>query len=166
MSWVAAAGLVIGVAQGARADRKEEEAHNQLAAEKEAAGEFQAVQLERKAQEERAIGTYEVGELAKEGRLLESKAQAIAAASGAGGYDFADIEAETEKNILMSLFNSELSARDLEVAAVVSRREGADAARAEMAAASATRDRTKARTTEAIGKIGVSLYNRYSTRSE
>ena len=167
MSWFAAAGLalsVIGTAQQNRAGQKEEQALKQSGAEAEAAGEFQAVQLERKATQERAIGSVEASRIDREGKLLESKAKAIGAASGAGGYDTSDISAEKDYQILMSLFNSELSARDLQVGAEVARREGADAARAYEASASASRTRSNAQTLSNVGQTGLSLYQRFGNR--
>ncbi len=132
----------------------------------EEAGEFTAQQFEAKAGQERAIGSREVAERAREGRILASDARAIGAASGAGGYEttIADIEGEAEYRMLTSLYNSEQSARDLEIAAEVSRREGADAGRAHTAAAAGYRN--QARTIGIQGAAdfamgAMSLYDRY-----
>ena len=169
MWWLAAIGLglqLFGMYQQNEADKQEEESTRAGGARAQEAAEFQAVQLERKAGEERAIGSREISEQSKEGRLIKSRAKALGAASGAGGYEgtLDDIDAEAEYRMLTAFYNSETSARDLEVAASVSRREGADAARAYEASAAGSRARNRANMIQSAGGVlqsGASLYERY-----
>lgn len=156
MAWpLGVVGLGLQVAGSRRAKRQARRAARRA---KEAA-DFSAKQSERKAGEERAIGSMEVAEEARRGDLVKSRARAVGAASGAGGYEdvISDIEAEAEYRMLSALFNREQGARDLEVQAEVARREGADAARAY---------RAKGRAAELRGFANLlsgaeSLYERY-----
>lgn len=148
-------GIGLNIFGGSRAKR----AAKRKAARDLEAGEFAAEQYEDKAIQEIAIGTRAMEEQAKEGRLVASSAKAIGAASGAGGYEgtVAEIEAESDYRMLTALYNSKQSARDLEVAAMVARREGADAARA-------SREQAKTIGLQTIGSAltaGASLYERY-----
>lgn len=129
MAWpLAALGLGLQFAGSVREKRQARKAERKARK----AAEFSAKQSERKAGEERAIGSMEAAEEARRGDLVESRARAVGAASGAGGYQdiISDIDAEAEYRMLSALFNREQGARDLEVQAEVARREGADAARA------------------------------------
>lgn len=173
MSWIAAGALAVTVIasvsqrndqkkQEKAAKRREEEGKGASLE----AGRFQAVQLERKAGEERAIGSIEASEQAREGEFIKSRAKAIGAASGAGGYEdtLTDIDAEKEYRTLTALFNSEQSARDLEVGAEVARREGADAARAYEGSSSIVKARNKATNINNATNIlnsGASLYQQF-----
>jgi hypothetical protein len=119
-------GLQIGGARKAKKAAKEAERQAYLAAADE------ADQLEGKARDEKAIGTYKVEGIQRQGKRVASDAKAIGAASGAGGYEGAisDIEAETEYQALTAMFNSKMSARDLKLAAKATRKHGIDAGRA------------------------------------
>lgn len=131
----------IGMLGARRESRRAARAEREAAKRAKEAGEFTAKQYETKAGQERAIGSRDVAEEVRRGRITASAARAIGAASGAGGYDtnIADIEGESDYRMLTALYNSEQSARDLELAAEISRREGADAARAHAAQAGAYR---------------------------
>ena len=147
-----------------KAGKKQERALREQGEQAEIAGEFTALQYEAKAGEELAIGQMKAREKQREGEYIKSKAKAIGAASGAGGYDMADLEAQAEYLVLSELYNSKRTAKDYDTAADVARREGADAARASISAASAARTTTQAQTAQNVANIGfqaVSLYNRY-----
>lgn len=165
MAWIATSVLVYGTVEQKKANERQERALKQSAEDAKKAGEFQAVQLERKAGETRAAGHVEAREAERQGDLIMSRAKTVAGASGAAGADFSDLEAEQEYRILMNLFNSELSARDQEVAAEVARTEGADAARSYEASASAARSQGRANLFLGLGQIGVSLYDRFGNRN-
>lgn len=164
--------ITIGVAATAysineqrKAGKKQEKALGEAAEQADEAGEYQAIQLERKAGEERAVGSIEAYETDKAGKRVLSRAKAVGAASGAGGYDLSELEVEREMGVLRSLYNSELSARDLEIGAEVARREGADAARAYEASASSAKSARRGQAVANIAQTGLSLYDMYSNRT-
>lgn len=143
---------ILGIGKSRRASRRRARKAREAA-------EFEGKQLDRKAGEERAIGSRAVADQAREGERVASRARALGAASGAGGYEdvISDIEAESEYRALTALYNSEISARDLEVGAKVARKQGADAARA-------YREQGRADTIAGLGNIitgAASLYERY-----
>lgn len=80
----------------------------------------EAKQLDANAGLERAMSQREAMEERRQARLLNSRALAVAAASGGGADDptvvniMADIEGEGEYRALTALFNGEASARGLE----------------------------------------------------
>ena len=156
------AGIIGSRRESKRAARAERRAGKRA----EEAAEFTADQYETKAGQERAIGSRDVAEEARRGRIATSMARAIGAASGAGGYDtnIADIEGEADYRMLTALYNSEQSARDLELAAEISRREGADAARAHAAQAGAYRRQGNIIALQGAADIfggAMTLYERY-----
>ncbi len=135
----------LGTSRAKKEARKAARAERELAKRAEEAGEFTAVQYEGKAKQERAIGSRETAEIKRAGKRLQSDARAVGASSGAGGYEstIADIGGEADYQMLISMYNSEQSGRDLELAAEVSRREGADAARGHVASAGAYRSQAR-----------------------
>lgn len=91
--------------------------------------EFQAKQLEAKGQEEFAASQREAAEKRKDARLLLSRSQALAAASGAGTggsvlENEQDIAGEGELQALSSLYAGESRKRGLYDQAAASRRSG------------------------------------------
>lgn len=123
---VASLGLQFRGARRAKRANKQAEREALLAASDE------AEQLEGKAKDEMAAGSYRIEDIKREGTNVKSRAKALGGASGAGGYEdtLADIDAETEYRALFALHNSKQSARDLKLAAIAVRRHGVDAARA------------------------------------
>lgn len=157
---------IFGMSRANKEARRAARAEDEAAERAREAGEFTAKQFETKTGQERAIGSREVSERKREGRILASDALAIGASSGAGGYEstIADIEGEAEYRMLTSLYNSEQSARDLEIAAEVSRREGADAGRAHTAAAAGYRSQARTIGIQGAADLfggAMSLYDRY-----
>lgn len=164
---------VIGLALSASANRKaRKEAKKAEQAAKEAekrakeAAEFTARQYEDKAKQERAASQHEAEEVKHQAKILQSNARAIGAASGAGGYEtsIADIQGAADYRMLIALYNGDRSARDLELAAEVARREGADAARAQAATAGAYRSRAETLRVQGMADTfngALSLYERY-----
>jgi hypothetical protein len=93
---------------------------------------FEAEQLDRNAEEERAIATREVAENRRQRQLVLSRARAAGAASG-GGRDFdleADLDEEADYRRLTALYDGETRARSLRTTAAVRRGEGSAARRA------------------------------------
>ncbi|MFK7942302.1 MAG: hypothetical protein AB8B85_05215 [Paracoccaceae bacterium] len=93
---------------------------------------FEAKQLEQKAEEERAIATRDVADNARQKKLALSRARAVGGASG-GGRDFdleADVDEEGDYRRLTALYDGEVRARNFRTQAGVRRREGSAAARA------------------------------------
>lgn len=94
------------------------------------AAESTAMQLERNAGLSRAVSQLEAVQRRRSARYAQSRAQAVAAASGAGASDptvvnlIASLEGEGEMGALASLFEGEESARNMEYAAQVARRTG------------------------------------------
>lgn len=90
----------------------------------------EAKQLERRAGSERASSQRSAAEQKREARLVQSRALALAASSGAGASDptivnmMADIEGEGEYRALTELYVGEERARGDEAAAKARRREG------------------------------------------
>lgn len=157
---------IFGMGASRRASKRARRAEREAAKRAKEAGEFAAQQYEDKAQQEMAIGSREAEEARRQGKTVASDARAIGAASGAGGYEsvIAEIEGESDYHMLTALYNRKQSARDLEVAAEVSRREGADAARGHVAAAGAYR--SQARSNAIQGGVNfldgaMTMYERY-----
>lgn len=96
-----------------------------------ASADFQAAQQEQQAGQQRAAAQRQAIEQRRQSRVLESRARAVAGASGAGVGDptvvneLADIKNVGEFNALTALFQGEESATGLEMAAESARREGA-----------------------------------------
>lgn len=94
---------------------------------------FEAKQLEGNAGLERAMSQREAMEERRQARLLNSRALAVAAASGGGTDDptvvnlMADIEGEGEYRALSSLYSGETSARGMEAEAKARRKEAKNA---------------------------------------
>ena len=87
------------------------------------AAKFEAAQYNQAAGQERASSQRAAIEARRQGRLKQSRAVAVAAASGAGASDptvmniIADLAGEGEYNALTALYNGEESARGLEMKA-------------------------------------------------
>jgi len=140
MSWMmiaASATKALGsIAQGQDAD---------------AIAKFQARQMRQVALRKEAESQRVAIEEAKAGRLLASRAKAIAGASGAGVDDpsvnkiITEIEAQGEYNALVALYEGTMQARDLRLNAEATREEG--------------RAAKKAAYVSAIADMGSSLYS-------
>jgi len=117
---------------------------------------LQAEQLRRQANDERALAQQEAANKRRELRYMQSRAQAVAAASGAGAADptvadlMGDLEEVGEYEALGSLWAGESRARQSEYAAKVARYEGKVAKK---------KARTQALTT--IMSSALSMYNKF-----
>ncbi|MFK7942612.1 MAG: hypothetical protein AB8B85_06845 [Paracoccaceae bacterium] len=93
---------------------------------------FEASQLDDRAEEERAIASQEVAENRRQRELVLSRARAAGGASG-GGRDFdleAELEEEAEYRRLTALHDGNVRARNARTSAAVRRGEGARAKQA------------------------------------
>lgn len=105
---------------------------------------FEASQLEQGAGQDRAASQRRAIEERRQARLVQSRAQAVAAASGAGALDadvvrnIADIEGEGEYRALTALYEGEDSAVGKETQAKMNRYQGRAARRAGNIAAMST----------------------------
>ena len=155
-----------------------------------AAGENEAVLLRHKAAiaersaeakeqlagQERAVSHRAAIEERRQGRLVSSEAQAIAAASGGGALDptiinlLADVETETDFRAETALFEGEEAARGLEFGAAIDRAGGQGdlfAAQAAIRAGRAARNRSFLRATGTLfERGGESLFDRFATRKD
>lgn len=122
---IQAAGTIMGGNAAAAAGKAQQDAQY-----------FKAAQEEQAAQESRAASQRLALDKAREGRLLQSKLQANAAASGGGAADptilnlAGGIAARSEYESLLEMYKGENRARGLEDSAIGSRMTG-DAAKAE-----------------------------------
>lgn len=96
------------------------------------AAQFEATQLDRSATAARATASRAASEETRRSRLIQSRAQAVGAASGGGvPYDqIADIAGEGEYRALMTLFEGEEEAKGRETQADAARFSGKSAQRA------------------------------------
>lgn len=94
------------------------------------AAKSQALQLEQNAGQERATSQLGMAEQRRSARYMQSRALALAAASGAGASDpsvvnvISSIEGEGEFRALASLYEGESAARQMELGAKVARKQG------------------------------------------
>jgi len=99
-------------------------------------GQFQAQQLEQKAGQERSVSQRKADSVRRKARFAESRALALAAASGGGASDptvvniMSGIAGEGEIASQTALYEGEERARGLEMAAETARYEGKQAKRA------------------------------------
>lgn len=106
--------------------------------------EFRSKQMETIAGQERAASQRQSIEKRREATVAQSKARAIAAASGGGALDpsvvkiMGDLEGEGEFNALSSLYEGEERARNQESEAIVTRYEGQQKKKAGYIAARST----------------------------
>ena len=120
------------------------------------ASKFEAGQMESQAMERKAASHRQVEEIDRQGRLAQSRALAVAAASGGGASDptvmniMANLAGETEYRKMVALYEGESAARYLEGQADVTRWAGREARTAGKMAALGT----------AISG-GTSLYSKY-----
>ncbi len=132
--------------------------------------ERQAESLELRAGQERAVSQRAAIEQRRRGALVSSRAQALAAASGAGALDptvvdiMGDLETETEIRALSALYEGEESARGLEYGALLERAGGEGdlyAARAGARASRAAAGRSYLQAGRTLISGGASLYDKY-----
>ena len=69
---------------------------------------IQQIETKKKATEEMAIATHEAEQKRRHAEKVKSRARAVAAASGAGGYDPYELEAEGDYHVLTALYNGEI----------------------------------------------------------
>lgn len=118
--------------QAAIAGQYEQSAFNA----RKAAADYEALQLEARAGEERAVSQRAAAEERRQARLVQSRLQARAAASGAGADDptvmdlDAQLEGEGEYRALTAIYGGESRARNLETGAELRRYESGELARA------------------------------------
>jgi hypothetical protein len=117
--YVAAAGTVVSVVQQQNAGKQA-----QLNAD------FEAAQYEKQANAELAVSQQDAVRARRESRYLQSRAQAVAAASGAGATDptvvnlIGDLEEEGEYNALTALYNGSQRAEAARSGATITRQRG------------------------------------------
>lgn len=118
--------------------------------------EFEAKQYEQAAKGQQAVGVHNAQEELRKSKLVQSRALAIAGASGAGVSDpnvnkiLGDIAAEGELAAGMHLFNGEEAARGLRLNASVSRWQGKQARRGAAVQAAAIGDQMKAQQLQTV----------------
>jgi hypothetical protein len=71
--------------------------------------EVQKLQTEKKAKQEMAIATHAAAQERKKAEFVKSRATALAAGSGASGYDPFELEAEGDYRVLTALYNGEIA---------------------------------------------------------
>ena len=130
MSWVAigvgAAGLLIGVAGNVQAGREAKKQGERIRA----LGEFEAAQLEQNAGQQIAAAQRSGMEEERKFELMQSRAIALAAASGGGASDptvvkiISDLAGEGSYRKSIALYQGEENARQMRLAAVARRMEG------------------------------------------
>jgi hypothetical protein len=108
------------------------------------AANFEAAQMTQKAGQERATAQRSAIEQRRRANLTNSRAQAVAAASGGGAADptvtnlMTDITGRGEYNALSEIFSGEEKARGFEMGASARRYEGAQARQASLISAGGT----------------------------
>lgn len=134
-----AGGIQGGLAANAQG-KAQQQMYNQIALQQEAQGraqrdraEFVAAQNERVAGNERATAQRQAIEQQRQKRLTQSRAQAVAAASGGGALDpgvldiMGGLEDQGNYNALVALYEGESSARNYENQAALTRWQGEQA---------------------------------------
>ena len=166
------AGVVGGVQQGS-AMKAAGQAQYQSSLNQAALAEASAKALEQSAGQERAAAQRAAAEQRRQGRHVSSRAQAVAAASGAGALDptivniLGDLDTETEYRALTAMYEGEEKARGMETEAGIRRAGGAADVYAGEAAKRYGGSRARAAYMGATGTLlsgGATLYDRYSNR--
>lgn len=165
MAWIAAiAGAVIdadGQRQGAEATR-------QAADRKQQTANIEAAHMEQQGQQTVAAAQRQMLEERKQARLLESRALAVAAASGAGASDttvmnvISRIAAEGAYRSTIALYEGQEQSRQLQIGGHI-RREGGDLQ------ADYGRQAARAQEISAVGTLfkgGATLYERYGNKKQ
>jgi hypothetical protein len=131
MAWVAAAAVVVGTALQYSAQRKAAKAERSAADSRQHSADVEAAHMDQQATLSVAAAQRQMLEERKQARLLESRALAVAAASGAGASDntvvniISNIAAEGAHRSAIALYEGKERARQLQVGAQI-RREGGD----------------------------------------
>lgn len=163
MAWVAAAAVVVGTVLNYSAQRKAAKNERQAADDRQHAAGVEAAHMDQQAGLSIASAQRQMLEERKNARLLESRALAVAAASGAGASDttvmnvISRIAAEGSYRSSIALYEGKERARQLNVGADI-RREGGDLQ------ADYGRQAAKAHEISSIGTLfqgAGSLYARY-----
>lgn len=163
---------VVGSIRQAQAQKIAAQTQEQAGLYERQLAERQAQALELKAGQERAVSQRAAIEQRRRGALVSSRAQALAAASGAGALDptvvgiMGDLETETEVRALTALYEGEETGRGLEYGALLERAGGEGALYAARAGAGASRAAASRSYLQAGGTLisgGASLYDKYKT---
>lgn len=163
----------VGQIQQGIAQRSAAKAQIRLGEHQRLVAERQAEAFEIEAGQKRAIGQRNAAELRRQGRLVLSRGQAVAAASGAGALDptviglLGDVDREVEIRALNAMFEGEEAGRGLEFGAALERAGGEGQLFASRAEAQASRARATNSFLAAGGTIlsgGSSLFLKYSDR--
>jgi len=173
-SIISAVGTIAGGMQANAQGKAQKQAYEYAAATTRQQADYIAKQEEQRAGQERAASQRAAMEEKRKGRLVGSRAQAVAAASGGGALDptivdiGADIAGEGEYRAMTSLYQGEEAARGLEGSAAVRRYAGNNEAELLQyqgrAAAAAGRSKMMGSFLSAAGSIGSagsSLYSKY-----
>lgn len=167
MAWVAVAAMVVGTALQYSSQRKAGKAEQQRAQREDVATEYEARQLEQQSGQAFAIAQRTALEEQRKTRILQSRALALAAASGGGASDptvvkiMSDIGGEGAYRAQMALYEGKEQQRSLLKGAEARRLGGT------MVAQSAL-DRAKAYQTASTGTLfqgAGSLYQRYAANN-
>jgi hypothetical protein len=137
MSWLAAGAAAVsigsslyGIYSAEKAGKEQRKALRAQGRAQQAAKYFAAKQMEQGAKQQQAIAQRGAYEEARKAELLQSRALAIAGASGAGASDpnvtklLSDIAAEGQLNAATQLYNGDEAARALRLGAKIARWEG------------------------------------------
>lgn len=163
MAWAAIAVTVASALLQAKGQRDAAKASQQQAAQVQAAKNFEAAQMEQSAVQEVAAAQRRALEERRRATLVASRAQAVAAASGAGASDttveniISDIAGEGEYRAGLAIYQGEESARRLRMGAQGARMEGSSIAQF-------GESRARAYNTAALGSLAggaASLYTKY-----
>lgn len=134
---------IIGANQASKEKKKQREATKEQGKSAETTAKFEASQMEQAAGQQQAIAQKAMGEELRRSELLQSRALAIAGASGAGVSDptvmklMSDLAAEGQLAAQTQKYNGDEAARALRVGAKIRRWEGKQARLGSLAAASA-----------------------------
>ncbi len=128
---------------------------------------YQADQLRQAAKDEAVSSQMQAAEVMRQTKLMQSRARAVGASSGAGEYGgvIDEIGAEGEYRSLFALFNGERAATDRLNQANVSEWEGAQARRASRIGAASTLLQSGTTMAQKYGGGGDSGYNFENTSS-
>lgn len=139
------AGSIIGARKQSKAAEKQAEAQTQAGQAEQSSAYFEAKQMEQAAGQQQAIAQRAMAEELRRSELMQSRALAIAGASGAGLNDptivkiMTDLAAEGELAAQTQKYNGDEAARALKVGAKIRRWEGDQARKGAAVSGEATR---------------------------
>lgn len=164
--WAAAAMTVVGTVMQASAQSQQADAMRAQGAANQQAADYTARSMEIQAGQERAVAQRKAIAQRRQEGLVQSRAQALAAASGAGASDptiisnASLITREGELGALTSMYQGEQSAQNLETGATLKRYEGASGRAGSDAMAGATDTAAAGTVFSGLGRTA-SLYAKY-----